>query len=172
MKNEQIEASFGFDTASRVYSELIGNIARDSTSAVKYWHFIRLMGRSASHVTLECALQTHPNIALISEEVMAKSTTLGEIVDYIVACVRQSRLHPDVAMGASPRTGVKLSRLARALALVRGQDFVTVDLVKEIFMPAVAHRLVLNDASQKAGPVLQDILGSVPVEPSRRRAAS
>jgi len=95
-----------------------------------------------------------------------------EIVNYIVACVRQSRLHPDVAMGASPRTGVKLSRLARALALVRGQDFVTVDLVKEIFPPAVAHRLVLNDASRNVGPVLQDILGSVPVEPSRRRAAS
>jgi len=95
-----------------------------------------------------------------------------EIVNYIVACVRQSRLHPDVAMGASPRTGVKLSRLARALALVRGQDFVTVDLVKEIFPPAVAHRLMLNDASRNAGPVLQDILGSVPVEPSRRRAAS
>ena len=95
-----------------------------------------------------------------------------EIVNYIVACVRQSRLHPDVAMGASPRTGVKLSRLARALALVRGQDFVTVDLVKEIFPATVAHRLVLNDASRNAGPVLQDILGSVPVEPSRRRAAS
>jgi MoxR-like ATPase len=95
-----------------------------------------------------------------------------DIVDYIVACVRQSRLHPDVAMGASPRTGVKLSRLSRALALVRGQDFVTVDLIKEIFLPAVAHRLVLNDASQQAGPVLEEILASVPVEPARRRPAS
>lgn len=87
MKNELIEASFGFDTASKVYSELIGNIARDATSAVKYWHFIRLMGRSASHVTLECALQTHPNIALISEEVQAKGTTLEQIVDYITDVV-------------------------------------------------------------------------------------
>jgi MoxR-like ATPase len=95
-----------------------------------------------------------------------------DIVDYIVACVRQSRLHPDVAMGASPRTGVKLSRLTRALALVRGQDFVSVDLVKEIFLPAVAHRLLLNDASQNAPAVLQEILASVPVEPARRRAAS
>jgi len=84
MKNEQIEASFGFDTAAKTYSELIGNICRDATSAVKYWHFIRLMGRAASHVALECALQTHPNITLISEEVQAKGTTLGEIVDYIV----------------------------------------------------------------------------------------
>ena len=83
MKNEQIEASFGFDTASKVYCELIGNIARDATSAVKYWHFIRLMGRAASHVALECALQTHPNITLISEEIEAKGVTLHEIVEEI-----------------------------------------------------------------------------------------
>lgn len=83
MKNGQIEASFGFDTASKVYSELIGNLCRDTSSAVKYWHFIRLMGRAASHVTLECTLQTHPNISLISEEVQARGTTLEEIVDYV-----------------------------------------------------------------------------------------
>ena len=90
MKNEQIEASFGFDTAAKTYSELIGNICRDATSAVKYWHFIRLMGRAASHVALECALQTHPNICLISEEIQAKGTTLQEIVDYVadVICER------------------------------------------------------------------------------------
>jgi diphosphate-dependent phosphofructokinase len=87
MKNAQIEASFGFDTASKTYSELIGNICRDATSAVKYWHFIRLMGRAASHVALECALQTHPNIALISEEIQEKGTTLQEIVDYIADIV-------------------------------------------------------------------------------------
>lgn len=87
MKNELIEASFGFDTAAKTYSELIGNICRDATSAVKYWHFIRLMGRAASHVTLECALQTHPNITLISEEIQAKGTTLQEIVDHIVDVV-------------------------------------------------------------------------------------
>ncbi|MCX6344085.1 MAG: diphosphate--fructose-6-phosphate 1-phosphotransferase [Armatimonadetes bacterium] len=87
MKNEQIEASFGFDTAVKTYSELIGNICRDATSAVKYWHFIRLMGRAASHVGLECALQTHPNICLISEEIQEKGTTLQEIVDYIADIV-------------------------------------------------------------------------------------
>ena len=87
MKNEYIETSFGFDTACKTYSELIGNICRDATSAVKYWHFIRLMGRAASHVALECALQTHPNITLISEEIEARGTTLGEIVDYIVDVV-------------------------------------------------------------------------------------
>lgn len=89
MKNALIEASFGFDTACKVYSELIGNIARDATSAVKYWHFIRLMGRAASHVTLECALQTHPNIAIISEEVQTKGITLEQIVEYITDVVIQ-----------------------------------------------------------------------------------
>jgi pyrophosphate--fructose-6-phosphate 1-phosphotransferase len=87
LKNEQIEASFGFDTAAKTYSELIGNICRDARSAVKYWHFIRLMGRAASHVTLECALQTHPNISLISEEIHTKGITLEQIVDRIVQII-------------------------------------------------------------------------------------
>lgn len=89
MKNEQIEMSFGFDTCAKTYSELIGNIARDAISSIKYWHFVRLMGRAASHVTLECALQTHPNITLISEEIAAKGTTLDEIVSYIADVVVQ-----------------------------------------------------------------------------------
>ncbi len=87
LKNEAIEASFGFDTATKVYSEVIGNIMRDCNSAKKYWHFIKLMGRSASHVTLECALQTHPNITLIGEEVEAKNQTLDDVVTYIAEIV-------------------------------------------------------------------------------------
>ncbi len=83
LKNEQIEISFGFDTATKTYSELIGNICRDARSAKKYWHFIKLMGRSATHVALECALQTQPNIALISEEVESKKYSLNYIVDYM-----------------------------------------------------------------------------------------
>ncbi|MCL3780502.1 diphosphate--fructose-6-phosphate 1-phosphotransferase [Prolixibacteraceae bacterium JC049] len=83
LKNEMIEASFGFDTACKVYSELIGNIQRDANSAKKYWHFIKLMGRSASHIALECALQTQPNVTLVSEEVEEKKMTLGEIVNDI-----------------------------------------------------------------------------------------
>jgi pyrophosphate--fructose-6-phosphate 1-phosphotransferase len=83
LKNEMIETSFGFDTACKVYSELIGNIMRDANSAKKYWHFIKLMGRSASHIGLECALQTQPNICLISEEIAEKKQTLSEVVDYI-----------------------------------------------------------------------------------------
>ncbi|MFV0376238.1 MAG: diphosphate--fructose-6-phosphate 1-phosphotransferase [Mangrovibacterium sp.] len=87
LKNEMIETSFGFDTAVKVYSELIGNIQRDANSAKKYWHFIKLMGRSASHIGLEAALQTQPNITLISEEVAAKKQTLGEIVDYMAQII-------------------------------------------------------------------------------------
>jgi diphosphate-dependent phosphofructokinase len=87
LKNEMIETSFGFDTATKVYSELIGNIERDSNSAKKYWHFIKLMGRSASHIGLECALQTQPNICLISEEVAEKKQTLGDIVENMVGIV-------------------------------------------------------------------------------------
>ncbi len=87
LKNEMIETSFGFDTATKVYSELIGNIERDANSAKKYWHFIKLMGRSASHIGLECALQTQPNITLISEEVALKKQTLEEIVDYMAQIV-------------------------------------------------------------------------------------
>ncbi len=89
LKNEHIETSFGFDTATKTYAELIGNICRDANSAKKYWHFIKLMGRSASHIALECALQTQPNICLISEEVAAKSLSLSAIVDEIVASVRE-----------------------------------------------------------------------------------
>jgi pyrophosphate--fructose-6-phosphate 1-phosphotransferase len=87
LKNDYIEASFGFDTAVKTYSELIGNIERDANSAKKYWHFIRLMGRSASHITLECALQTQPNICLISEEIASKGISLGLIVEQICASI-------------------------------------------------------------------------------------
>lgn len=89
LKNEDIECSFGFDTATKTYSELIGNIERDANSAKKYWHFIKVMGRSASHVALECALETQPNICLISEEVAAKKQSLSEIADYIADAVEK-----------------------------------------------------------------------------------
>ena len=87
LKNEQIETSFGFDTACKTYSELIGNIQRDCNSARKYWHFIKVMGRSASHIALECALQCQPNICLISEEVEAKAMSLDDVVTYIANAV-------------------------------------------------------------------------------------
>lgn len=93
LKNDQIETSFGFDTATKTYSELIGNIERDCASAQKYWHFVKLMGRSASHIALECALQTHPNICLISEEVQANDDSLNDIVDYIAGIVADRAAH-------------------------------------------------------------------------------
>ena len=89
LKNEDIEASFGFDTATKTYSELIGNIERDANSAKKYWHFIKVMGRSASHVALECALETQPNICLIGEEVAAKKMSLASIASYIADAVEK-----------------------------------------------------------------------------------
>lgn len=87
LKNAQVETSFGFDTAAKTYSELIGNIERDCNSARKYWHFIKLMGRAASHIALECALQTHPNVCLISEEIEQKDLSLNDIVEYIATIV-------------------------------------------------------------------------------------
>lgn len=88
LKSERVECSFGFDTATKVYSELLGNIERDADSARKYWHFIRVMGRSASHIALECALQCRPNIAVVSEEVAARNIKLAELCDYIAGVVR------------------------------------------------------------------------------------
>ena len=87
LKNEDIECSFGFDTATKTYAEIIGNIERDANSAKKYWHFVKVMGRSASHVALECALKTQPNICLISEEVAEKKMSLSQIADYIADSV-------------------------------------------------------------------------------------
>jgi pyrophosphate--fructose-6-phosphate 1-phosphotransferase len=88
LKNDMIETSFGFDTACKIYSELIGNLERDALSAKKYWHFIKLMGRSASHITLECVLQTHPNYAIISEEVQEKRLTMNQIVEDIARVIK------------------------------------------------------------------------------------
>jgi pyrophosphate--fructose-6-phosphate 1-phosphotransferase len=95
LKNAQIETSFGFDTATKTYSELVGNICRDANSAKKYWHFIKLMGRSASHIALEVALQTHPNVTVISEEVAGRNMTVRDlvaaIVDVVVERARQGK---------------------------------------------------------------------------------
>ncbi len=125
LKNEMIETSFGFDTACKVYSELIGNIQRDANSAKKYWHFIKLMGRSASHIGLECALQTQPNIALISEEVEQKKQTLSEIVNYIADVVAErsnngkdfgSILIPEGLIEFIPEMKVLMSELNEIMA--------------------------------------------------------
>ena len=100
LKNEDIECSFGFDTATKTYSEVIGNIERDANSAKKYWHFVKVMGRSASHVALECALQTQPNVCLISEEVAEKKMSLSQIADYIADSV-EARAAKDMNFGVA-----------------------------------------------------------------------
>jgi len=103
LKNEQIEISFGFDTATKTYGELIGNIERDANSAKKYWHFVKIMGRSASHVALEAALQTQPNITLISEEVEQKKMSLASIIDYISdIVVRRSEMGKNFGIAVIP----------------------------------------------------------------------
>ncbi|MCD2373979.1 diphosphate--fructose-6-phosphate 1-phosphotransferase [Borreliella burgdorferi] len=95
LRNDHIEISFGFDSATKIYSELIGNLCRDAMSTKKYWHFVKLMGRSASHVALECALKTHPNICIVSEEVLAKKKTLSEIIDEMVSVILKRSLNGD-----------------------------------------------------------------------------
>lgn len=96
---------------------------------------------------------------------MVDSVTINDqVVEYIVACIRKTREHPDVLMAASPRTGVKISRLARALSLIRGEDYATIDTIKEILAPAMAHRLVMKNPAQPALPIVEEILQSVPVE--------
>lgn len=125
LKNEYIETSFGFDTAVKTYSELIGNIMRDANSARKYWHFIKLMGRSASHIALEAALQTHPNICLISEEVKGKEMKLKQVIKYVADIVDARAklgknfgvcLIPEGLLEFIPDVGVLISELSEAMA--------------------------------------------------------
>ena len=131
LKNEQIEISFGFDTATKTYAELIGNIQRDANSAKKYWHFIKLMGRSASHVCLEVALQTQPNITLIGEEVEAKKQSLNEIVSYMATIIAQrgnagknfgTALIPEVLIEFIPEMKVMIASLNDLLATLEKDE--------------------------------------------------
>ncbi len=132
LKNEDIEISFGFDTAAKTYSELIGNIGRDANSAKKYWHFIKVMGRSASHVALECALETQPNICLISEEVAAKKLSLSQLADYIADSV-EARSNNGMNFGVAiipegvvefvPEFSVLISEINELLAGSKADEF-------------------------------------------------
>ena len=135
LKNDQIETSFGFDTATKTYSELIGNIERDCNSARKYWHFIKLMGRSASHIALECALQTQPNICLVSEEIESKDQTLNDIVEYIAGVVAYRAeqgnnfgvvLIPEGLIEFIPAIGRLIQELYDLLA-AHGADYLNLD---------------------------------------------
>ena len=165
LKNEQIETSFGFDTACKTYSELIGNIQRDCNSARKYWHFIKLMGRSASHIALECALQCQPNICLVSEEVEAKEMSLDDVVTYIAQAVANRAadgnnfgtvLIPEGIIEFIPAIKKLIAQLNDILATPEAQnlgrseqiDFVKAHLTKDNL--AVFHSLPTSVARQLA----------------------
>ncbi|MCH5245342.1 MAG: diphosphate--fructose-6-phosphate 1-phosphotransferase [Muribaculaceae bacterium] len=139
LKNNVIETSFGFDTATKVYSEVIGNIQRDCNSAKKYWHFIKLMGRSASHIALECALQCQPNVCIISEEVEEKNMTLSEVVDSIADVVARRAangdnygivLIPEGLIEFIPAVKALIAELNDLLA-AKAADFATVEADKQ-----------------------------------------
>ena len=132
LKNDDIETSFGFDTATKTYSELIGNIERDANSAKKYWHFIKVMGRSASHVALECALETQPNICLISEEVAAKKMSLSQIADQIADSVAKRAANgdnfgvaiiPEGVVEFVPEFSVLIAEINELLAGAKAEEF-------------------------------------------------
>ena len=132
LKNEDIECSFGFDTATKTYSEIIGNIERDAKKKKKYWHFVKVMGRSASHVALECALETQPNICLISEEVAAKKMSLSQIADYIADSVEKRAakgmnfgvaIIPEGVVEFVPEFSVLIQEINELLAGSKADDF-------------------------------------------------
>ena len=143
LKNEQIEISFGFDTATKTYAELIGNIERDANSAKKYWHFIKIMGRSASHVALEAALQTQPNITLISEEVEQKKMSLEQIVSYIAGVVAKRAengknfgiaIVPEGLIEFIPEMKAMIANLNDVMAVIEKDDqFVNAATLKDKF---------------------------------------
>lgn len=134
LKNEDIEISFGFDTATKTYSELIGNIERDANSAKKYWHFVKVMGRSASHVALECALETQPNICLISEEVAQKKMSLAQIANYIADAVEKRAnkgmnfgvaIIPEGVVEFVPEFSILIAEINELLAGKKAEEFNT-----------------------------------------------
>jgi len=166
LKNEYIEASFGFDTACKTYSELIGNIERDAKSAKKYWHFIRLMGRSASHIALECALQTQPNVCLISEEVEEKNMSLDQVVEDICASiVKRSEnkenfgviLIPEGLIEFIPEIKKLIEELNDAMALNGGDFSKFTSLIDQLYW-----------LSREISPDSYKLLQSLPPEISRQ----
>jgi len=166
LKNEYIETSFGFDTACKTYSELIGNIQRDARSAKKYWHFIKLMGRSASHIALECALQTQPNVCLISEEVEEKKMSLEQVVEDICASIAKRAenkenfgvvLIPEGLIEFIPEIKLLIEELNDAMALNNGEITKFTSLIDQLYW-----------LSREITPESYKLLQSLPPEISRQ----
>lgn len=156
LKNEDIECSFGFDTATKTYSEIIGNIQRDANSSKKYWHFIKVMGRSASHIALECALQTQPNICLISEEISKKQMSLSDIADYISDSIvaRANRnmnfgvvIIPEGIISFVPEFSILISEINELLATKK----------EDIISPKKQYEYIINNLTKESKKVF-DIL--------------
>lgn len=164
LKNDQIEISFGFDTATKTYAELIGNIERDANSAKKYWHFVKIMGRSASHVALEAALQTQPNITLISEEVEEKKMSLESIINYMCnIIVKRANMGKNFGIAVIPEGLIEFIPEMKSMisnlndimaALENDSEFVNATTIRDKF-DIVENRLEANNAKVYASlPVL------------------
>jgi len=164
LKNDDIDCSFGFDTATKTYSELIGNIERDANSAKKYWHFVKVMGRSASHVALECALETQPNICLISEEVAAKKMSLAQIADQIADSVNSRAMKgmnfgvaiiPEGVVEFVPEFSTLIKEINELLAGNRADDFNALPLWKDKYSFI---QKGLSDESMKVFSILPETI--------------
>ena len=161
LKNEHIEASFGFDTATKIYSELVGNICRDVNSARKYWHFIRLMGRSASHITLEVGFKTQSNIVLVGEEALEKNMTLSQIVDYIVdIVVKRSLLKKNFGVMLIPEGLIEFVPEMKGL-ITALNDVLSANEDKLNSVPDVEGKI--NFVCEKLSPSLSGLMKSLPV---------
>jgi diphosphate-dependent phosphofructokinase len=170
LKNEYVAISFGFDTASKVYAELIGNIARDALSAKKYFHFIKLMGRTASHITLECALATHPNYALIAEEVSAEKKTLSQIINELCDLVCQRAkdgknygvvLVPEGLIEFIPEMGVLIKELNQILS--SAENMKQEEIISKLTAPSRECFSSIPESIQKQLLLVRDPHGNVQV---------
>ncbi|MDR0723393.1 MAG: diphosphate--fructose-6-phosphate 1-phosphotransferase [Treponema sp.] len=165
LKNEHIQASFGFDTAVKTYSELIGNIERDANSAKKYWHFIKLMGRSASHIALECALQTQPNVCFISEEVAVKKWSLSQVVDQICASViKRGEYKEHFGVVLIPEGLVEFIPEMKQLILELNDTLATYEKELAALSNMTDH---LDFLGKKLSPSAKELLGSLPADIAR-----
>jgi pyrophosphate--fructose-6-phosphate 1-phosphotransferase len=171
LKNTKIETSFGFDTATKVYAELVGNIAKDAKSSGKYWHFIKLMGRSASHITLEAALQTHPNVTLISEEVSHKKITLNTLVDTLSVLIQKRAdlgknfglvLIPEGLIEAIPEMKTLISELNTLLAKKEEAFKMLSDFASQV-------SFIVENISEESADVFQSLPQDIQAQMMRDR---
>jgi pyrophosphate--fructose-6-phosphate 1-phosphotransferase len=162
LKNKYIETSFGFDTATKIYSELVGNICRDANSSRKYWHFIRLMGRSASHITLEVGFKTQPNIVLIGEEILAKRMTLSKVVESIVdIIVKRSKLGKNFGVILVPEGVIEfISEIKELISALNDVSVENVDIISEFSSINDKKEFIFNKLPKK----FYDLIMTLPTD--------